>query len=164
MMMLKPGKRAPELEFDTLDGRRWRLADQEPESFTMVVFYRGLFCGTCEDYLKSLVALLPEFEARGVITAAVSMDTEADALESLREWSLGSLTLGYRLSRDMADAWGLHIDRRVGEDNLEYTFNQPGLFLIRPDNHIYAAFVQTSEFARPRFEQVLRAIDFQLSD
>ena len=164
MIMLKPGKPAPALEFDSLDGQRWRLADQKPRSFTMVVFYRGLFCGTCQDYLQSLVGLLPEFESRGVITAAVSMDTEADALASLRDWSLGSLTLGYRLPREAADAWGLHIDRRVGDDNLEYAFNQPGLFLIRPDQHIYAAFVQTSEFARPRFEQVLRAIDFQLGD
>jgi hypothetical protein len=39
-------------------------------------------------------------------------------------------------------------------------FNEPGLFLIRPDGTLYMAAVQSMPFARPQFEEVLKALDF----
>jgi hypothetical protein len=39
-------------------------------------------------------------------------------------------------------------------------FNEPGLFLVRPDGTLYWATVQSVPFARPQFDEVLKAIDF----
>ena len=164
MLMLKPNQPAPPLSVDTVGGGAWSLADQTPDSFTMIVFYRGLFCGICQDYLGSLVELADDFADRGVIAAAISMDSAQNAEAAVRDWRLGELTVGYGLSRDEAATWGLHLGTRLDDANQEYVFNQPGLFLIQPDQSIYAAFVQTSEFARPSFKQVLTAIDFQRPD
>lgn len=44
---LMPRQPVPALEVPTVGGGTWRLADQHPESFTMVVFYRGLHCPIC---------------------------------------------------------------------------------------------------------------------
>lgn len=38
---LIPRQPVPSLELSTVGGGTWRLADQKPEHFTMVVFYRG---------------------------------------------------------------------------------------------------------------------------
>ena len=47
MHRLKPRQQIQELEFDTVAGSRWSLAAQQPQTFTMVVFYRGLHCPVC---------------------------------------------------------------------------------------------------------------------
>ena len=39
-------------------------------------------------------------------------------------------------------------------------FSELGLFLVRPDRTLYFASVQTMPFARPRFTDILAAIDF----
>jgi hypothetical protein len=39
-------------------------------------------------------------------------------------------------------------------------FNEPGLFLVRPDGTLYWAAVQSVPFARPHFDEVLKAVDF----
>uniref|UniRef100_UPI00342C7B88 redoxin domain-containing protein n=1 Tax=uncultured Tenacibaculum sp. TaxID=174713 RepID=UPI00342C7B88 len=48
------------------------MADQNPDNFTLVVFYRGLHCPLCKKYLQQLKKLLSEFEKRGVNVVAVS--------------------------------------------------------------------------------------------
>ena len=44
---LIPRQPVPALEVPTVGGTGWRLADQKPETFTLVVFYRGLHCPIC---------------------------------------------------------------------------------------------------------------------
>jgi hypothetical protein len=41
-------------------------------------------------------------------------------------------------------------------------FSEPGIFLVRPDRTLYFGSVQTSPFARPRFEDLLSLIDFAI--
>jgi hypothetical protein len=42
-------------------------------------------------------------------------------------------------------------------------FSEPGLFLVRPDGTLYFATVQTMPFARPHFDDIVKAIDFVLA-
>ena len=44
MNSITPRTKTPDLEFETVDGNTWRLADQKPKNFTMIVAYRGLHC------------------------------------------------------------------------------------------------------------------------
>ena len=48
------GHPAPDLVVNTLDDGLWKLADQTPENYTMVVFYRGLHCPVCQQYITEL--------------------------------------------------------------------------------------------------------------
>jgi peroxiredoxin len=64
--MLKPRQQAPPLEVTTVDRKAWKLADQKPDSFTMMVFYRGLHCPQCSRYVKGLADQLGAFKERGV--------------------------------------------------------------------------------------------------
>ncbi len=162
--MPKPRQPAPPLEVETVDGEPWKLADQHPAAFTMAVFYRGLHCPVCSRYLKDLAEQRGEFEARGVEVIALSTDDQERALRAKREWELGELKVGYGLSIEQARVWGLYISKSRGVTSVGIEepeqFNEPGLFLIRPDGSLYLATVQSVPFARPHFDELLRAIDF----
>jgi peroxiredoxin len=162
--MLKPRQPVPPLEVDTLGGQTWKLAEQEPDSFTMVVFYRGLHCPQCSRYLKGLADQLGAFEERGVGVIAISCDSRERAEETPAKWALDGLKIGYGLTIDRARDWGLYISNSRGMTSagIEETrqFNEPGLFLVRPDGTLYWATVQSVPFARPHFDEVLSAIDF----
>jgi len=162
--MPKPREAAPALEVQTVDGQPWRLADQRPEAFTLAVFYRGLHCPVCSRYLKGLADQLGEFEARGVEVIALSTDERERAERARQEWQLGGLRVGYGLSLEQARAWGLYISNSRGLTSVGIEepkqFNEPGLFLIRPDGTLYMAAVQSVPFARPHLDEVLKAVDF----
>jgi peroxiredoxin len=162
--MLKPRQAVPPLEVTTLDGKTWKLADQRPEAFTMVVFYRGLHCPQCSRYVKGLADQLRAFEQRGVAAIAISTDGRERAAQAKEQWQLDGLEIGYGLPLEQARAWGLYISNSRGVTSVGIEepkqFNEPGLFLVRPDDTLYWAAVQSVPFARPHFDEVLNAIDF----
>jgi len=166
-MSLKPRQPVPELIVPTVQGNQWKLAEQQPPHFTLVVFYRGLHCPICKPYLRDLDRKLPEFQSRGVEAIAISSDTEERARRTQQEWELNALPVGYDLSIDNAREWGLYISTSRGKTSAGVEepalFNEPGLFLVRPDGTLYAAAVQTMPFARPAFSEVLSAVDFVIS-
>ena len=55
---LMPNKQAPELSLSLVGGGDWCLSKQEPENFTMIIFYRGLHCPVCKSYLGKLNAMM----------------------------------------------------------------------------------------------------------
>lgn len=161
--MLIPRERAPELQVATVDGGRWSLTEESPESFTMVVFYRGLHCPVCKRYLQSLERKLDDFRSRGVAVIAISGDTAERAEQAKEEWELQNLRIGYGQSIDSMREWGLFVSRAIkaGEPDL---FGEPGLFLIRPDGTVYYEAINSMPFARPTFPEMLGAIDWVLEN
>lgn len=166
MTVLKPRVAMPELALNTLTGS-WSLAEQTPENFTMVVVYRGLHCPLCKNYLRELSRFADDFAAKGVSVIALSSDTQERAQQASTEWEIENLTMGYGLTVEQSQAWGLHRSAGRGltsigvEEPAEFT--EPGFFLIRPDGTLYWSNISTMPFARPHFKEVLGAIDFAVS-
>ena len=154
-----PKNTAPDLQFQLLNGNQWNLADQNPDNFTLVVFYRGLHCPLCKKYLQQLQELLPEFEQRGVNVLAVSMDTEKRARLSRQKWELSNLTLGYGLSEKSARDWALYLSAGVkaGEPS---EFSEPGLFLIDNNNQVYYSAINSNPWGRPYLPSFVKAVDY----
>ena len=167
MVVLKPRSAVPALTLNTLKGT-WSLSEQTPEHFTMVVVYRGLHCPKCRDYLKELSRLADDFTAKGVTIIALSSDTQERAQQASTEWAIENLTMGYGLTVEQSQAWGLHRSAGRGmtsigiEEPAEFT--EPGFYLIRPDGTLYWSNISTMPFARPHFREVLGAIDFAISN
>ena len=84
----------------------------------------------------------------------------------MADWGLGDLPVAYGLSDDQVRAWGLHRSAGRGLTSIgieEPTeFNEPGLFIVRPDQTLYWAQVSTMPFARPHFREILGALKFAL--
>ncbi len=161
---LIPRQPVPPLSVPLAGGSKFDLDTETPEKFTLVVFYRGLHCPQCRKQLTDLEAKLPEFEKRGVSVVAISPDEPERGEKTKAEWNLPNLRIGYSLDLRTARAWGLWISASRGKTSagIEETslFNEPGLFLVKPDGTLYCASVQTMPFARPQFADLLTAIDF----
>ena len=162
--MLTPRQKTPDLKVETLAHGPFDLATDGAERFSLVVFYRGLHCPICAPYLKELDRLTPEFAERGVTTIAISSDTK-DRAQAMAEKVGGSnLRYGYGLPLGVARDWGLSISTSRGVTSIGIEepalFSEPGVFMVRPDQTLYFASVQTMPFVRPHFSEMVKALDF----
>jgi peroxiredoxin len=165
---LFPRQPVPALEVATVGGGMLRLADQTPENFTLVVFYSGLHCPVCANYLGDLNRRAGDFAERGVDIVVISSDSLDRAVEAKEKWGIDRLTVGYGLDLDKAREWGLYISSSRGKTSFGIEepalFSEPALYLVRPDGTLYFGTVQTMPFARPRFADVLEALDFVIEN
>ena len=137
---VRPTQPAPDLMVPLLRGGSYRLSEQRPRLFTMVVFFRGLHCPVCGAQLSELERRLGELEERGIDVIAVSGETLERTTQLAQEWKLERLNLAYGLTEEQMRVWGLFISRGINEYE-SALFNEPGLFLISPDNTVYYEFL-----------------------
>lgn len=157
---ITPQTLAPELTVKLLGEDTWNLKDQNPQNFSMLVFYRGLHCPVCEKYLKTLDGLLDAYAEKGVDVIAISMDSEARARKARMKWELSDrLKIGYGLEASIANNWGLYLSKAI-KDYEPDVFNEPGLFLIKPDNTIYFVTLNSTPWGRPHLASFVKVIDF----
>lgn len=157
--MPTPRTPAPALDLPLVSGGRFRLAEQEPDAFTMVVFYRGHHCPVCRAQLSELDRRLDEVQEAGIDVVAVSGDTEERARRSVEEWGLDRLPVAHGQDVDSMREWGLFVSKAVKEGEPDL-FGEPGLFLVRPDGTLFWQVVGSMPFARPRLDDVLKGVAF----
>ncbi|WP_455384177.1 peroxiredoxin-like family protein [Acidihalobacter prosperus] len=166
--MLVPRQSSPALHVPTLGHGVFDLAAENPERFTLLCFYRGLHCPICATYLRELERLTPEFAKRGVATVAISSDDEDRARRMAEKIGANGLRIGYDLSLATAREWGLYISASRGTTSIGIEepplFSEPGLFLVRPDGSVYFVSVQSMPFVRPKFSEMLQALDFAIEN
>lgn len=161
--MIKPQTPVPDLEVKTVDGSVWKLSEQQPENFTFIFFYRGYHCPICRKYLNSIDQNVDALDSLGIKTVAISSDSEERAALSQSEWNLSRIPIGYGLPIVEARQWGLYISKSI-KPNEPATFNEPGLFIIRPDGQLYAASIQTMPFTRPSIEELITGFSYIISN
>jgi peroxiredoxin len=159
---VRPTQCAPDLTVPLLSGGTYRLSDQRPKLFTMVVFFRGLHCPVCRAQLSELERRLDEIEESGIEVIAVSGETRERTTTLAEEWKLERLPLGYGLSEEQMRAWGLFISHGINE-NEPALFNEPGLFLISPDHTVYYESILSMPVGRPRLGDLLGGIHYWTS-
>lgn len=165
---LMPGQPVPDLSLSLVGGGTWRLSERKPENFSMVVVYRGLHCPICKTYLRDLQDKLDAFNERGVEVLNFSTDDVDRATQSVADWEIDRLAVGYGISFEDCRRWGLFLTKGRGKTSAGVSeldiFVEPGLFLIRPDGTLFFQSIQTMPFARPKFDEVLSAIDYILKN
>jgi peroxiredoxin len=158
----------PALKLETLSHGTFDLGAETPAFGTLVVFYRGLHCPICINYLKELERLTPEFAERGVNTIAISSDGRERTEGMAEKVGTQNLRLAYGLSLKEARDWGLYISTGRGTTSIGIEepelFSEPGVFLVRPDGTLYFASVQTMPFTRPHFKEMIGALDFVIKN
>ncbi len=164
MTALTPRKPVPSLDVETLDGTTWSLAEAKPDNFTMIVFYRGLHCPICSNYMRDLDRKIGDFAKRGVQVIAISTDDGERARATPEQWGFENIPIGYGISIEKAREWGLYISSSRGKTSAGIEepplFTEPGVFLVRPNGELYAALTGSMPFARPHFSEILKALQF----
>ncbi len=158
--MIKPREKTPSITIDLVNDTRWSLEEQTPKNLIMIIFYRGKHCPVCKKYLEELQTKISQFTELGVNLIAISSDTEEKAKKTYEDWDIADIPIGYEFPIEEARKWGLFISSGIKEEPEH--FIEPGLFLIKPDSTLYAASIQSMPFARPSFDDLLKAIKFVL--
>lgn len=161
MKNFKPRQEVPELVVNTVNGMDWNLRETEPENFNLVIFYRGLHCPVCKSYLEELNGLISDYSERGVNVIAISSNNKELAEKTVENWDIDNVTIGYDMPIEEARKWDLYISEGIN-DKEPNEFIEPALFLIRPDQTLYASSIQSMPFARPKLKELLKSIDFVL--
>lgn len=166
--MLKPRQTVPPLVVPTLSHGTFDLAQEAPERFTLLCFYRGLHCPICAGYLRELDSKIEALSERGVGVLALSTDGEDRARQMAQKVGTSRLRFGYELQLAAARDWGLFLSRSRGKTSIGIEepslFSEPGVFLIRPDRTLYWSSVQSMPFARPNFGELVQALDFVIKN
>ncbi|MGF1501175.1 MAG: peroxiredoxin-like family protein [Paracoccaceae bacterium] len=158
--MLIPRSPAPALSVPLVSGGTWTLAERTPQSFTVIVFYRGKHCPICRDYLASIEAHLDEVGAAGLDIVAVSMDDEERARSSTADWGIARLAVGYGMSEATARAWSLYISSQRPGSSEPMRFSEPATVVVYPDGRIFFVAVQSAPFTRPAIDALVRGLKF----
>ncbi len=161
MKNFKPRQEVPKLIVETVSGLTYNLKEQQPKNFTLVIFYRGLHCPVCKSYLEELNTLIEDYKKRGVDVIAVSANSKELAKKTVEEWDIKNVTIGYGMDIEEARKWDLYVSEGIKDEEPEVFF-EPGLFLVKPDQTLYAGAIQTMPFARPKLKELLKSIDFVL--
>jgi peroxiredoxin len=151
---LMPDAQAPALSLPLVGGGTWTLADQTPDSFTMIVIYRGLHCPVCKTYLGKLAGMMDAAKSFGLNVVVASMDGADRAAEAKADWGLGDLPVAHDLSVDDVKNWGLYLSTSI-KDAEPGQFAEPGLFWVRSDGRLYLIDIANMPFARPDLEILL---------
>lgn len=162
--MLTPGQTAPDLDLPLTINARFHLSKQQPENFTMLVFYRGRHCPICKKQLEEIAGRLEDFTSRGINVFAISMDSQDRAMVVDSEWATHDLPLVYDLTEEQAREWGLYISEKRPDSEEPDVFSEPGLFLLRPDRTLHFAVVQNAPFTRPALDDLLNGLDYTMKN
>ena len=160
--MLQPRTRPPELKLPLLSGSTFDASSRSPESFTIIVFYRGKHCPICKTYLTEIEGSLDKVEEVGAELVAVSMDDESRARASAEEWGLSRVEIAYGMTEQMARDWGLYISSAREGSEEPAVFSEPGLVVLRPNGEVFMVEVQSAPFTRPPLDQLVRGLKFAL--
>jgi len=163
--MIYPGDKVPQLSLLTVSGDRFTLSEQNPEKFTVVVFYRGKHCPLCLNHLKEIQDRHQKIVESGMNIVAVSMDDDVKAKATAKsiiadDESLPSFPIAYGLTEKVAREWGLYISSKRPNTNEPDVFSEPGLFVIKPDNTVFMLQTQSGPFTRPSMDQLVFGLNY----
>lgn len=156
----QPGSKSPELKADFVDGGRFDVHARDGGESALIVFYRGLHCPKCKEQLRELDQKSAEFRKRGISLYAVSMDDKERAAKTKKDWEISdSIRFVSGLDEQTARQWGLYLSKAEFDYEPEL-FAEPGMYLVNKANEVYAGWIQSTPFARPKADDILAAIDF----
>lgn len=160
---LTPGTQTPYLKLPLVGGGTFDLAAEQPDNFTMVLFYRGFHCPVCKGYLGGLVSLLSDYEAAGFSVVVASMNGPDLAEKAVKEWELGNLRVAHSVTVEDAKNWGLWISKAFKDVEADI-FTEPGLFWVRPNGELYLADISNMPWARPDLKNLLSKVPYALEN
>ena len=164
MPNILPTQAVPDFTVPLINGGKFTLSDQLGENFTLLLFYRGLHCPICKMQLRELQRKLGDFAERGIKVVAISMDSQERAQKSSDEWDIKEITLGYGLSEEQARSFDLYVSAGRPDSAEPAIFSEPALLLVKPDQTLYFASIQSMPFTRPPLDQLLQGVDYALAN
>jgi len=155
-----PGTICPDISAFGLSGQMLSLPYiATPGNWKLIIFYRGLHCPMCANYIKELDAMQKEFAISNVEIMAICADPIEKAQEFADKHSL-TLNLGYGLSVPQIQQLGLYISDPASPRETDRPFCEPGLFVLNADSLVQILDISNAPFARPELSKIKRSLDY----
>lgn len=154
---LLPGMPAPAFEASCPNGRHWKLAQGKT---TLLIFYRGIFCSYCRNYLEDFERLGEQFSLRGIDVVFASADNETMAQQAIERHALNKVRVCHGLTNAQMQDWGIYQSAGNPETGQPTVFSEPALFLIKSDLSLSYLVLNSAPFGRPSAADMLAMIDF----
>ncbi|MFM2128845.1 MAG: hypothetical protein RL477_391 [Pseudomonadota bacterium] len=156
-MSIMPRRKAPPLDLPLAGGGRFDLHNRKADRFTLLMFYRGHFCQRCRGQLRELDQKIDRLRALGTDVVAISMDGEADAERTRKDWELKHVAVAYGMNVATARDWDLFLSTPIRKDEAEL-FSEPACFLIRADGTVQFAVINSMQRMRPYPDDIIDTI------
>ena len=157
MSRILPGQAFPAIDLPRVGGGRIDNAIFADGAVTILNVYRGLHCPRCRRQLGDFLSHSDAFAAADARVVSISTDDRARAEQSVQEWGLGDMPVGYGLLIDQARELGLFISETIREGEPAF-FAEAAVFLVQRDGTLWGSVINTFPFIRPTAEQLLDAI------
>lgn len=156
-MPLKPGETFPALTWPAVDGGD--VSPMADDGWRILIVYRGKHCPICREYLKTLNAMLADFEKADFKVYTVSADPiEKAGIEAAEEdWRF---PVGHDLSVDQMRQLGLYVSTPRSPEETDRPFAEPAAFVIDGEGKTHMVAVSNAAFARPELGMLLKGLTF----
>ncbi len=150
MPKLQNGDLFPDIDLSVLDRGPTKLSELAAGSWTLVQFYRGEWCPTCQAYFDRVARARAEITEAGLRIVAISADPEDKARATRDEHKLW-FPIAYGAPLSLAADLDIYADR-------EHAFLQPAFFVLDPERRIRHISVQSGGMARPAIEELVAIV------
>jgi len=167
------GQKVPVVHAQDLQGHDVSLDSLVAKGPLLLAFYRGGWCPYCNFEIRALTQAFPEYQKRGVLPVAVSVDRLEEASRTNATYQIPFPVLS---DQDLSFIRGFHVENHVDEAMLEkmknfgvdlehyagkahHTIAIPALFLIDREGIVRWSHDDPTYTVRPSTTQILSAID-----
>jgi len=169
-----PGRSPSDAVLDDISGGKVDLQElAEKRGPLLVVFYRGGWCPYCNFEIHQLTAAFADYQKRGVLPVAISVDRLDEASKTAATYVIPFPVLsdpdlkaheafGIARTADAAEVAKLKsfgIDIETASGRTHHKFAIPALFLVDRSFTVRWAHADPDYKVRPRTPQILAAID-----
>lgn len=146
---LSVGDKAMDFALVDQSGKVMKLSDVQPGWYLVLVFYRGHWCGACQEQLLNLKQDFSKFAPLHTTLAAISADPVADSSDFNGIWRFPFPLLSDSQLNVIA-AYGLrHVQGHGGKD-----ISRPAIVIIDPQKIIQYKYVGKDPIDRPSDDEI----------
>lgn len=154
---LTNGQPFPAITATAVGGDTINLPGDLAGSFGVVLFYRGNWCPFCQAQLADFQKHLDKFSEADVKVIALSVDSEAEATQTVDSKGL-TFPVGYGVDAEaVADTFGSYLSDGTDDHG---TYVQATGFVVAPDGNVAISVYSSSAIGRLNAADTLGAIKY----
>lgn len=150
---LQVGDKAADFVLMDATGHVMKLSDVQPGWYLVLVFYRGHWCGACQNQLLNLKEDFSKFAPLHAALVAVSVDTVEESADFNHTWNFPFPLLSDTRFQ-LIDAYGIRHPRGHEDKDI----SRPTVIIIDPQKVIRYKYVGTVPTDRPADDEILYTI------
>jgi peroxiredoxin len=151
---LMVGDKAADVPLMDATGHPFKLSDVQPGWYSVLFFYRGAWCASCQEHLLNFKQNFPKYTAAHIALAAISVDSVEDAAVFNDQWRFPFPLLSDSQFR-LVDRYGLR-DPKKGHHQED--ISKVAVVIVDPKGIICYKYVGREAWDRPNDDEIIDTV------